>query len=146
MSETVDLVVIGAGQAGLSLSYELSRASVEHVVLERGRVGESWRGRWDSFCLVTPNWSMQLPGGTYQGPDPHGFMPSHDYSETGSKILELAKNAQSLFIREFAGAGTTAQTTGRLITTGFGSAPVQDYVRFQELHTRHHSKQMAARQ
>ena len=61
MSEIVDLVVIGAGQAGLSLSYELSRAGVEHVVLERGRVGESWRGRWDSFCLVTPNWSMQLP-------------------------------------------------------------------------------------
>ncbi len=78
MSETVELVVIGAGQAGLSLSYDLSRAAVEHVVLERGRVGESWRGRWDSFCLVTPNWSMQLPGGNYQGHDPHGFMPKHE--------------------------------------------------------------------
>jgi putative flavoprotein involved in K+ transport len=78
MSETVELVVIGAGQAGLSLSCELSRAGVEHVVLERGRVGESWRGRWDSFCLVTPNWSMQLPGGNYQGPDPDGFMPKDE--------------------------------------------------------------------
>jgi len=78
MSETLDLVVIGAGQAGLSLSYELSRAGVEHVVLERGRVGESWRGRWDSFCLVTPNWSVQLPGGNYQGEDPHGFMPKDE--------------------------------------------------------------------
>ena len=78
MRETVDLVVIGAGQAGLSLSYELLRAGVEHVVLERGRVGESWRGRWDSFCLVTPNWSMQLPGGQYQGHNPHGFMPKDE--------------------------------------------------------------------
>ena len=75
MKETVNVVVIGAGQAGLSLSYELSRTDVEHVVLERGRVGESWRGLWDSFCLVTPNWSVELPGGRYQGTDPHGFMP-----------------------------------------------------------------------
>jgi putative flavoprotein involved in K+ transport len=78
MSETLDLVIIGAGQAGLSLSYELSRAGIEHVVLERGRVGESWRGRWNSFCLVTPNWSVQLPGGGYQGDDPHGFMPKDE--------------------------------------------------------------------
>jgi putative flavoprotein involved in K+ transport len=75
MSEIVDVAVIGAGQAGLSLSYELSRADMEHVVLERGRVGQSWRGLWDSFCLVTPNWSVQLPGGSYRGTDPHGFMP-----------------------------------------------------------------------
>jgi putative flavoprotein involved in K+ transport len=75
MRESVDVAVIGAGQAGLSLSHELSRADVEHVVLERGRVGESWRGRWDNFCLVTPNWSVRLPGGGYRGPDPDGFMP-----------------------------------------------------------------------
>jgi putative flavoprotein involved in K+ transport len=75
MTEVIDVVVIGAGQAGLALSYELSHAGVEHVVLERGRVGETWRGRWDSFCLVTPNWTVQLPGGHYQGDDPDGFMP-----------------------------------------------------------------------
>jgi cation diffusion facilitator CzcD-associated flavoprotein CzcO len=75
MTEVVDVVVIGAGQAGLALSYELTHAGVEHVVLERGRVGETWRGRWDSFCLVTPNWTVQLPGGHYQGDDPDGFMP-----------------------------------------------------------------------
>ena len=74
MKEIVDVAVIGAGQAGLSLSYELSRANVEHVMLERGRVGQSWRGLWDNFCLVTPNWSVQLPGGSYQGTEPHGFM------------------------------------------------------------------------
>lgn len=67
--------MIGAGQAGLSVSHELSAAGVDHVVLERGRVGETWRGRWDSFCLVTPNWTVQLPGGAYAGSDPDGFMP-----------------------------------------------------------------------
>jgi putative flavoprotein involved in K+ transport len=45
------------------------------VVLERGRVGQTWRDRWESFCLVTPNWSVQLPGGAYDGTDPDGFMP-----------------------------------------------------------------------
>ena len=70
-----DVVVIGAGQAGLSVSHELSAAGVEHVVLERGRVGETWRGRWDTFCLVTPNWTVLLPGGAYAGDDPDGFMP-----------------------------------------------------------------------
>ena len=75
MPESVEVAVIGAGQAGLALSYELTHAGIEHLVLERARVGESWRQRWDSFCLVTPNWSMRLPGGHYDGDDPDGFMP-----------------------------------------------------------------------
>src|ERR1700716_2788560 len=75
MSSAVDVVIVGAGQAGLSLSHELAAAGVDHVVLERGRVGETWRGRWDSFCLVIPNWTVQLPGGRYRGDDPDGFMP-----------------------------------------------------------------------
>jgi putative flavoprotein involved in K+ transport len=75
LSSTVDVVIVGAGQAGLSLSHELAAAGVEHVVLERGRVGETWRGRWDSFCLVIPNWTVQLPGGHYRGDEPDGFMP-----------------------------------------------------------------------
>jgi putative flavoprotein involved in K+ transport len=75
MPERIGTVIIGGGQAGLSASRELAQAGVEHVVLERGRVGQSWRGRWDSFCLVTPNWSVQLPGHPYDGPDPDGFMP-----------------------------------------------------------------------
>jgi putative flavoprotein involved in K+ transport len=72
------VVVVGAGQAGLAVSHELTQAGVEHVVLERGRVGETWRGRWDSFCLVTPNWTVRLPGGAYDGDDPDGFMPRDD--------------------------------------------------------------------
>ena len=75
MTERIDVVVIGAGQAGLATSYELTRAGVEHVVLERGSVGQTWRGRWDSFCLVTPNWTVQLPGGAYDGDDPDGYLP-----------------------------------------------------------------------
>jgi putative flavoprotein involved in K+ transport len=75
MPERIGTAIIGGGQAGLSVSRELGQAGVEHVLLERGRVGQSWRGRWDSFCLVTPNWSVQLPGHPYDGPDPDGFMP-----------------------------------------------------------------------
>jgi len=75
MSERIDVVVVGAGQAGLSTSHELSAAGVEHVVLERGRVGQTWRGRWESFCLVTPNWACRLPGHHYDGEDPDGYLP-----------------------------------------------------------------------
>jgi putative flavoprotein involved in K+ transport len=74
MPDRIGTVVVGGGQAGLSVSRELTEAGVEHVVLERDRVGQTWRGRWDSFCLVTPNWSVQLPGRPYDGDDPDGFM------------------------------------------------------------------------
>jgi len=73
--DRMDVVVVGGGQAGLATSRELSRTGVEHVVLERGRIGEFWRGRWESFCLVTPNWTTKLPGQSYDGDDPDGFMP-----------------------------------------------------------------------
>ncbi|MFD7158428.1 MSMEG_0569 family flavin-dependent oxidoreductase [Kribbella sp. NPDC059898] len=69
------VVVIGGGQAGLATSWQLRRYGVDHVVLEADRVGGEWRNRrWDSFCLVTPNWQCRLPGFPYDGPDPDGFM------------------------------------------------------------------------
>ena len=72
----VECAVIGAGQAGLSTSFHLSRLGVEHVVLERGRVGETWRTmRWDSFHLNTPNWCTQLPGLDLADADPDAFAP-----------------------------------------------------------------------
>ena len=62
-ADPVDVVVVGAGQAGLAVSYYLRAFGVEHIVLERGQIGESWRSaRWDSFTLVTPNWMTRLPG------------------------------------------------------------------------------------
>jgi putative flavoprotein involved in K+ transport len=69
------VVVVGGGQAGLAMSYCLTQRGVDHLVLERDRVGHEWRDRrWDSFCLVTPNWQCQLPGFPYTGDDPDGFM------------------------------------------------------------------------
>ena len=71
----VDVVVIGAGQSGLAMSHCLSALSVEHVVLERGEVANSWNHeRWDSLRLLTPNWLTRLPGVEYSGDDPDGFM------------------------------------------------------------------------
>jgi len=69
------VVVIGGGQAGLATSYCLMELGIEHVVLERQKIAHSWREeRWDTFCLVTPNWQCKLPGFPYHGPDPYGFM------------------------------------------------------------------------
>jgi putative flavoprotein involved in K+ transport len=82
------VIVVGAGPAGLAASYELQRAGIDHVVLERGCVGQSWRDRWDSFCLVTPNWYVQLPGGEYAGDDPDGFM------SRGEVVVHLERYAQ----------------------------------------------------
>ena len=74
-SEDVPVAIIGAGQAGLSVSCYLSRAGVEHVVLEAKTPVHAWAdSRWDNFTLVTPNWHCRLPGYSYQGPDPDGFM------------------------------------------------------------------------
>jgi putative flavoprotein involved in K+ transport len=76
MFEWVGVAVIGAGQAGLAISYYLTQQARTHVVLEKDRqVGSAWRhGRWDSFTLVTPNWSVRLPGSPYRGDEPDGFM------------------------------------------------------------------------
>jgi putative flavoprotein involved in K+ transport len=70
----VTTVVIGAGQAGLAVSHGLRKSGIEHVVLERDRVARSWRNRWDSFTLVTPNWTLGLPGAEYDGDDPEGHV------------------------------------------------------------------------
>jgi len=72
--EHVETVVVGAGQAGLAVSYHLSRLACEHIVLERTSVAERWRTqRWDSLMFQFPNWSIELPGHRYEGIDPDGF-------------------------------------------------------------------------
>src|SRR4051795_4037069 len=74
-----DTIVIGAGQAGLALSRFLTLAGNDHVVLERGRVGERWRSeRWDSLALLTPNWANRLPGDS-EPCDPDAFLSGTDF-------------------------------------------------------------------
>jgi putative flavoprotein involved in K+ transport len=75
MGTHVPVAIIGGGQAGLSVSWYLSRAGVDHLVLEAQTPVHAWAdSRWDNFTLVTPNWHCRLPGYTYDGPDPDGFM------------------------------------------------------------------------
>lgn len=69
------VVIIGAGQAGLAMSRCLSDRGIDHIVLDRGTVGQRWRSHgWDSLRLLTPNWMTRLPGFQYSGDEPDGFM------------------------------------------------------------------------
>jgi putative flavoprotein involved in K+ transport len=78
MNEHIDTVIIGGGHAGLTMSYFLSQLGREHVILERGRVGERWRSeRWDSFYFQFQNWALLLPGYKYQGTDLDAFASRH---------------------------------------------------------------------
>lgn len=75
-----DVLIVGAGQGGLSVSWFLKQRGIAHRVLDRGGVANAWASqRWDSFCLVTPNWSINLPGRPYVGNDPDGFMPRDEF-------------------------------------------------------------------
>ena len=76
MSQRINTVIVGGGQAGLAISYYLKQEGREHVVLERASaVANAWRNeRWDSFTLVTPNFQVRMPGAEYDGNDPNGFM------------------------------------------------------------------------
>lgn len=90
MSKHYPVIIIGGGQAGLSTSYCLKQVGIKHLVLEKYRIAHSWRTkRWDSFCLVTPNWQCRLPGYAYAGNDAEGFMQR-------DQIVEYVENyAQS---------------------------------------------------
>ncbi|MDQ4213687.1 NAD(P)-binding domain-containing protein [Microbacterium sp. ASV81] len=90
------VVIIGAGQAGLAVSRGLTVRDVAHTVLERARVGQAWRDRWDSFTLVTPNWTLALPGSPYAGGDPEGHVPRDEIVE----FLERYRWRWDLPVRE----------------------------------------------
>ena len=84
------VVVIGGGQAGLSLSHYLQQRGIDHLVVEKHDPVHAWRDqRWDSFCLVTPNWQCRLPGWEYAGDDPHGFMRKHEIIEYLAGFVKL---------------------------------------------------------
>src|SRR4051812_27069337 len=97
----VGTVVIGAGQAGLATSYELTRRGLDHVVLERGRIGEAWRGRWDSLCMILPNWFNGLPGFPYQGDEPDGFQARDAW------VADLARYAEAFALPVRQGVAVT---------------------------------------
>jgi putative flavoprotein involved in K+ transport len=106
------VIIIGGGQAGLSVSYCLKQQGIAHHLFEKNRIGHDWRSRrWDSFCLVTPNWQCKLPGFPYSGGDPHGFIPKdeivkylEDYAASfdppvseGVGVEQLRKNDEGVF-------------------------------------------------
>ena len=110
-----DIVIIGGGQAGLAMSRCLSDRAIDHVILERGRVAERWRSeRWDSLRLLTPNWQSRLPGWSYQGLDPNGYMTMpevvnylEDYARSFAAPVREGTNVLSV---EPASAGYAAVT------------------------------------
>ena len=118
MTERIDTVIVGGGQAGLSLSYCLTQKGREHVVLEKAaQAGEAWRnGRWDSFTFVTPNWAMRLPGMGYEGHDPDGFMPRNEivaYFEryVARYSMPVRYGVQAMAVKQ-SGAGYVVETNG----------------------------------
>lgn len=122
--ETVDVLVVGGGSAGLSVGHELASLGIDHVILERGRIGQAWRDRWDSFCLVTPNWTVQLPGGAYAGPDADGFMVR---DEIVDYLVQYAA-ASRASIREGVAVRTIDRVSGGFVARtsagGLGAARV----------------------
>jgi putative flavoprotein involved in K+ transport len=83
-------VIVGAGHAGLAMSRRLTERSIDHVVLERGEVANSWSTeRWPSLRLLTPNWQTRLPGHGYTGDDPDGFMPAAEVAATLGRYARL---------------------------------------------------------
>ena len=99
----VTTVVIGAGHCGLAMSRCLADRSIDHVVLERGEAANSWRTqRWDSLRLLTPNWLTRLPGYSYRGEEPDGYM-------TAPEVVQL--------IDEYAGVTAAPVRTHTAVTS-----------------------------
>ena len=96
-------VIVGAGHCGLAMSRCLAARSVDHVVLERGQVANSWRTqRWDSLRLLTPNWMTRLPGYAYRGADPDGY---------------LSAGQVAAMLADYAGASAAPVLTGVTVTS-----------------------------
>jgi len=82
MTQQIETAIVGGGQAGLAMSYYLHERGQEHIILERRRLAERWRSeRWDGLYFQFPNWSLQLPGCSYNGEEPDGFAKSFEVVE-----------------------------------------------------------------
>ena len=108
-SNHVPVIIVGGGQAGLSMSYCLKAQGIAHVIFEKNRIAHAWATqRWDSFCLVTPNWQCQLPGYPYPGNDPNGFMLKDEivrYVEDYARLIE-APVREGVVVRRVAKTAT----------------------------------------
>ena len=133
MNEQMDTVIVGGGQAGLSMSYHLSRLGRPHVILERARIGESWRSqRWDSLMFQFPNWAIRLAGHGYQSDDPNGFVHKdevvrflEDYARLikapircGARVGEVRQLPQSPRFLVDSGDGTPLEADNIVAATG----------------------------
>lgn len=120
-ARSVETVVVGAGQAGLVMSWHLQQAGREHVVLDRRTaLGGGWQDRWDAFRLVSPNWTTSVPGLDYDGPEPDGFMPRDEivahfrrYSEAIGAPVELGTDVTALHPLDDQRAARYRLTTSR---------------------------------
>jgi putative flavoprotein involved in K+ transport len=117
MVESIETVIIGAGHAGLSTSYYLSQLRNEHIVLEKAsQPANAWRSeRWDTFTFVTPNWTFQIPGGEYDGPNPDGFMTRAELVERFDRYVEkyqlpVRRNAGVTAVKQLDDGGFQVQT------------------------------------
>jgi hypothetical protein len=89
LPSAVDVLVVGAGHAGLAMSSFLAHDGREHVVVDgRDRLGGGWQDRWDEFTLVTPNWTSSFPGWAYEGSDPDGFMGRDEIAARVARYAE----------------------------------------------------------
>ena len=89
---SVDVIIIGAGQSGLAMSRFLSERSIEHLVLERGSIANSWRSeRWDSLRMLTPNWQASLPGYSYAGSRPDDYMSMPEVADFIADYASFAR-------------------------------------------------------
>jgi putative flavoprotein involved in K+ transport len=135
MTDYVETVIVGGGQAGLAVSYHLTQQGRAHTILEQAsQPAEAWRNhRWDSFTLVTPNWTVRMPGAEYQGDDPDGFMTRNEvvaYLET-HRTFQVANTVRcpgDLSRTKKAGYlvradETTIETANVVIATGLFQRP-----------------------
>jgi putative flavoprotein involved in K+ transport len=118
MVESIETVIIGAGHAGLSTSYCLKQRNREHIILDKAsRPANAWQSeRWDSFTFVSPNWSFQIPGGEYDGPDPDGFMNRAEITSRFDKYVK--KNQLPIAFNICVSSVQRAEDDGFLIQTG----------------------------
>jgi len=122
MPSTVDVLVVGAGHAGLAMSGLLGDAGHEHLVVDgRHRLGGGWQDRWDEFRLVTPNWTTSFPGWDYDGTDPDGFMRRDEITERVARYADVigapvALGTEVQRLSPLAEGGFRATTSGGLVT------------------------------